>query len=125
MREFYQTLAIVALAWGLAIPPEAIAKASRKQTPLDQAKEYAFASCIYEKYKGEPLSLEVDAWASGIIENGSLDINIYLEISKLTKKSPSAGTTQLGVPMKLQGCFNYVNSPEFEKRLKQVLVNKK
>jgi hypothetical protein len=92
---------------------------------MSQAREYAFASCIFEKYKGNSLSSEADAWASGIIENGSLDINLYPEISKLTKKSPSAGTTQLGATMKLQGCFNYVNSPDFEKRLKQVLGNKK
>jgi hypothetical protein len=111
MRQSHLIKAMCLLLSGSMLSPFAIASVSQKQSKVNQAKEYAFASCIFEKYKGDSLSSEADAWASGIVENGSLDIQAYTEISELSKKSPSTGTTRLGVAMRLQSCFNYIELP--------------
>ena len=37
-----------------------------------QARTYAFAACVMERYADTPLAAEAGVWASGIIENGDL-----------------------------------------------------
>jgi hypothetical protein len=102
----------------------ATASTSHNQSMMSQAREYAFASCIFEKYKDNSLSSEADACASGIIENGSLRIEAYKQLSDLSKSTPEVGTTQLGVAMKLQACFKFINSLDFERNARQILWNK-
>jgi len=50
MPKLNQSLTIATIILILAVHPAAFAKPSKQQVFLNQAKEYAFASCIYEKY---------------------------------------------------------------------------
>jgi len=87
---------------------------------LEQAKEYAFAACVMYRYDGSPLASEADAWAAGAIENGNLSVDNYAAIAALAKNAPAPGMTQDGVPMKLRGCFDFVNSNEFLAKVKKI-----
>lgn len=91
---------------------------------LAQAKEYAFAACVMYRYEGSPIASEADAWAAGAIENGNLSVDNYAEIAALAKNAPAPGITQDGVPMKLQGCFDFVNSNGFLANVKKIMKSR-
>jgi len=86
-----------------------------------QASNYVLAACIMDRYAGTPLSTEADAWASGLVENGSLSAGVYPALALLAKSAPNPGITQNGITMRMQSCIDFVNSRNFFKRVKRVL----
>ena len=56
-----------------------------------QARTYAFAACVMERYADTPLAAEAGVWASGIIENGDLPFERSAEIAALVKHAPPPG----------------------------------
>jgi hypothetical protein len=118
-HQHIQVICILIASSAVFLP--ATASTSRNQSLMSQVKEYAFASCIFEKYKDNSLSFEADAWASGIIENGNLKIEAYSQLSELSKNTPEVGTTQRGASMKLEACFKFINSSEFERNARHIL----
>lgn len=86
-----------------------------------QARTYAFAACVMERYADTPLAAEAGVWASGIIENGDLPFERYAEIAALVKHAPPPGVSRSGVEMKLQGCLTWVDSKAFARRVRETL----
>ena len=88
---------------------------------IQQARNYVLAACIMDRYAGTPLSTEADAWASGIVENGSLPAEVYPALALLAKSAPSPGITQNGTPMRLQSCIDFINARNFPTLIKRAL----
>jgi hypothetical protein len=86
-----------------------------------QARNYVLAACIMDRYAGTPLSTEADAWASGLVENGSLPADAYPALALLAKSAPKPGITQNGITMRMQSCIDFINSRSLLKRVKRAL----
>jgi hypothetical protein len=86
-----------------------------------QARNYVLAACIMDRYAGMPLASEANAWAGGIVENGSLSAEAYPALAQLAKSAPAPGITQNGMTMRLQSCVDFINSTEFAIQLKSSL----
>jgi hypothetical protein len=97
--------------------------AAQKPTTSEvlQARNYVLAACIMDRYAGMPLSTEADAWASGLVENGSLPADAYPALALLAKSAPKPGITQNGIKMRMQSCIDFINSRSFLKRVKRAL----
>ena len=86
-----------------------------------QARTYAFAACVMQRYPDTPLAVEAGVWASGIIENGDLPFERYAEIAALAAHAPPPGMSRAGVEMKLPGCLALVDSKDCARRVRGVL----
>ena len=86
-----------------------------------QARTYAFAACVMQRYPDTPLAVEAGVWASGIIENGDLPFERYAEIAALAAHAPPPGMSRAGVEMKLPGCLALVDSKDFARRVRRLL----
>lgn len=86
-----------------------------------QARTYAFAACVMQRYPDTPLAVEAGVWASGIIENGDLPFERYAEIAALAAHAPPPGMSRAGIEMKLPGCLALVDSKDFARRVRRLL----
>ena len=86
-----------------------------------QARTYAFAACVMQRYPDTPLATEAGVWASGIIENGDLPFERYAEIAALAADAPPPGMSRAGIEMKLPGCLALVDSKDFARRVRRLL----
>ncbi|MEQ1621108.1 MAG: hypothetical protein ABL919_06850 [Methylococcales bacterium] len=105
----------------LFLSTTAIAAEKPTSSEMAQARNYVLAACIMERYAGTPIATEADAWAGGLVENGSLSAESYTALAQLAKSAPAPGITQNGIPMRLQSCVEFINSREFAMRLKSTL----
>jgi hypothetical protein len=113
--RLFQTAALVFFS------ATAIAAQKPTSSEIMQARNYVLAACIMDRYAGTPLSNEADAWASSLIENGSLPANAYSALALLAKSAPIPGITQNGITMRLQSCIDFINSRNFSTRIKSAL----
>ncbi len=106
----------ITLLFGMLLSPFCAAqKLSQKE--LELARNYVLAACIMDHYPGTPLANEADAWAAGLVEDGSLPIEAYPALARLAKSAPQAKTTQKGVILRLQSCVDFVNNKGLSKRI--------
>jgi hypothetical protein len=105
----------------LFLSTTAIAAEKPTSSEIAQARNYVLAACFMDKYAGTPIATEADAWAGDLVENGSLSAESYAALAHLAKSAPAPGITQNGIQMRLQSCFDFINSKEFATRLKSTL----
>lgn len=86
-----------------------------------EARSYVLAVCIVNQYKGEPLALEADAWAAGLVENGHFAAATYVALSDLARTAPPAGVSREGIVMRLQTCIEFANSRQLGIQLNRAL----
>lgn len=101
----------------LSTPVFAEPKISRQEFAI--ARNYVFAACVINRYKGSPLADEADAWASGLVEQGNLPAEMYSKLANLAQSAPMPEITRNGVSMKLQSCVEFIDSSKFEIQLKK------
>ncbi len=105
----------------LFLSTTAIAAEKPTSSEMAQARNYVLAACIMDRYAGTPIATEADAWAGGLVENGSLSAESYTALAQLAKSAPAPGVTQNGMQMRLQSCIDFINSNELAMRLKKTL----
>ena len=118
MKRATANLALSAL---LAAGAGAAAAAPLRPAELAQARDYVLAACVIARYAGTPLAAEAEAWAGGLVENGTLPGAAYVALNDLVKTVPEPDRAQDGTPMRLQGCLAFVQARGFAVRVQRAL----
>ncbi len=105
----------------LEVTPSSFAASKVKADRILQAKNYIFAACMINSYKGEAIAVEAEIWAGGLVENGNLSAANYVALADLAKTAPLPGVAQQGAVMRLQNCIEFSNSPKVLEKAKVVL----
>lgn len=114
----------LAIATGLllAFPASTPAKPVKSDRELELARDYVFAACLIERYRGEPLEKEAQTWASGLVEAGHLPPAAYPALMQLAKRAPSASLEPNGVTIRIAGCQELIHAPGFNSLLRKSLA---
>lgn len=114
-------LGLVCLLIMMSISNPAFAGKKLQPDTLEQAQNYVLAACMINSYKGEAIADEAQAWAGGLVENGSLSAANYAALYDLAKMAPPPGVAQQGAVMRLQNCVEFSRSKKVVARIKTVL----
>ena len=114
-----KTLIVIALTAITLTPFAHPAKANRE---LELARDYVFAACMIERYRGEPLEREAQTWAGGLIEAGHLPPDAYPVLMRLAKRAPAASLEPNGVTIRIAGCYELIHGLGFDSLLKKSLA---
>lgn len=112
-----------ATAIGLAREPKSAGRASARD--LTEARDYVFAACILDRYKGQPIAQEADAMAAGLVERGQLKGEVYPKLAALARETaPEPQTSRAGIAMKLASCQALRDDPALPARIGRILREK-
>jgi len=116
---------VKAVRWPLALLLAAgsalAAPGSMPAAELALARNYVLAACVMARYAGSPLADEADAWATGLVERGSLPGIAYPALAELARSAPEPARTRDGTPMRLQSCMDFVHARDFGLRVQRAL----
>lgn len=91
-------------------------------SPPAQARDYVFAACLIDKYRGLPIAAKAEVWAGGLVELGSLSGDLYPNLAQLAQTlAPPPQTSRDGTPMLMQSCMSLYNSPVLGKEIARLL----
>lgn len=109
-------------AMGFAcLPLIASGKGQISPTDIHHAQQYVMASCILDRYPGQPISREAQGWASGVLENSSLSIEQLQKLADIGKNRAKASINKDGQAIHIQDCFVLATSTETRSLLLKVL----
>ena len=81
--------------------------ANAQRSKIAEATNYVFVACLANKYTDSSIVDEIDVWAGGLIENGTLKADTYSKLNDIARQVPQKRMYQNGVEAKLQTCFDY------------------
>ncbi|WP_338848509.1 hypothetical protein V8J88_06380 [Massilia sp. W12] len=110
------------LAHAICLLSPALASAAVSGGEYKLARDYVFAACLVERYKGSPLEAEAQTWAGGLIEAGNLPAEAYPVLAKLASRAPAASLEPNGVTLRIPGCVDLIHDKRFESLLKKTLT---
>ena len=106
----------------LALPATAFAQPDTTHRELELARDYVFAACLIDRYRGKPLEKEAQTWAGGLVEAGKLPPTAYPVLMRLAKRAPAASLEPNGVTIRIAGCLELIHDPGFDSLLKKSLL---
>ncbi len=83
---------------------------TEQRSKIKEARNYVLVACLAHKYKDSLIESEIDTWAGGLIENGTLEADVYLRLNEIAQKTALSGTYQNGIQAHLQTCFDYAEN---------------
>lgn len=97
----------------------------RERTPaqdLALAREYVFAACLIEKYRGSPLAAEAEVWAQGLVERGAIPAESYAGLAQIARNdAPQPLQSKNGTAMLMQSCMQLYNSAALSSKITKLL----
>ncbi|MFZ5527769.1 MAG: hypothetical protein ACOZE7_14035 [Pseudomonadota bacterium] len=117
-RVSISMLAAMTLA---SLPLIAACKEPISLADIHHAQQYVMASCILDRYPGQPLSREAEGWAGGVLENSSFSMAQYQKLADIGKNKAKASINKDGQTINIQACFLLATSTETRDLLLKVL----
>jgi hypothetical protein len=101
---------------------DAAAKQSKAAENLKLARDYALVACLMHRYKDTELAAEVNVWASGLVERGSVPGDFYGKLSEYVRSAaPEPGTSKAGATMRMKSCIDFYNDPALTVHIQKLL----